>query len=139
MDCSPPDSSVHGILQAIILECVAMPSSRGSSRPRDQTQVSWVSCIAGGFFITSATWEALSSLTRDQTQAPLQVEVLSPNHWTMRKVPLCLFSFFTYFWLHWVFVAAWGHPLVVPSGGHSVAAVPGLFTEVASLVAERRL
>ena len=33
MDCSPPDSSVHGILQARILEWVAMPSSRGSSQP----------------------------------------------------------------------------------------------------------
>ena len=35
MDCSPPDSSIHGILQARILEWVAMPSSRGSSGPRD--------------------------------------------------------------------------------------------------------
>ena len=47
MDCSPPGSSVRGILQARILEWVSMPSSRGSSRPRDRTQVS---CIAGGFF-----------------------------------------------------------------------------------------
>ena len=46
MDCSP-GSSVHGILQARILEWVAMPSSRGSSQPRDRTQVSH---IAGGFF-----------------------------------------------------------------------------------------
>ena len=53
MDYSPPASSVHGILQARILEWVAMPSSRGSSQPReDQTQVSSVSCIAGGFFTT---------------------------------------------------------------------------------------
>ena len=35
MDCSPPGSSVHGILQGRILEWVAMPSSRGSTRPRD--------------------------------------------------------------------------------------------------------
>ena len=35
MDCSPPGSSVHGILQAGVLEWVALPSSRGSSRPRD--------------------------------------------------------------------------------------------------------
>ena len=35
MDCSPPDSSVHGIFQAIILERVAISSSRGFSRPRD--------------------------------------------------------------------------------------------------------
>ena len=47
MDCSPPGSSVHGILQARILEWVAFPFSRGSSQPRDETQVS---CIAGGFF-----------------------------------------------------------------------------------------
>ena len=43
MDCSPLGSSVHGIPQARILERVAMPSSRGSSQPRDQTQVF---CIA---------------------------------------------------------------------------------------------
>ena len=47
MDCSPPDSSVHGILQERILEWVAISSSRGSSQPRDQSQVS---CIAGRFF-----------------------------------------------------------------------------------------
>ena len=45
MDCSHPGSSVHGILQARILEWVAMPFSRGSSQPRDQTHVSHVSCI----------------------------------------------------------------------------------------------
>ena len=45
MDCSLPGSSVHGILQASILECVAMPSSRGSSWPRDRTYISYVSCI----------------------------------------------------------------------------------------------
>ena len=39
MDCSPPGSSVHAILQARILEWVAMPSSRGSSGSRDQTHV----------------------------------------------------------------------------------------------------
>ena len=39
-DHSPPGSSVHRILQARILEWVAMPSSRGSSQPRDQAQVS---------------------------------------------------------------------------------------------------
>ena len=49
MDCSPPDSSVHGILQARILEWVAIPSSRGPSQPRDRT---CMSCFAGGFFTT---------------------------------------------------------------------------------------
>ena len=45
MDCSLPGSSVHGILQVRILEWVAMPSSRGSSQPRDQSLVSYVSCF----------------------------------------------------------------------------------------------
>ena len=45
MDYSSPDSSVHGLSQAIILEWVAMPSSGGSSQSRDQTCVSCVSCI----------------------------------------------------------------------------------------------
>ena len=45
MDCSPPGSSVHGILQARILEWVTISSSRASSLPRDRTQVSCVSWI----------------------------------------------------------------------------------------------
>ena len=48
----PVDYTVHGILQATILEWVAVPVSRGSSQPRDQNQVS---CIAGGFFTSWAT------------------------------------------------------------------------------------
>ena len=45
MDCSLLGSSVHGILQARILEWVAMPTSRGPSQPRDQTPVTYVFCI----------------------------------------------------------------------------------------------
>ena len=45
MNCSPPGSSVHGIFQAQILEQVAISNSKGSFQPRDQTQVSCVSCI----------------------------------------------------------------------------------------------
>ena len=52
MDCSLPDSSVHGIFQARVLEWIAISSSRGSSQPRDQTQVSH---IAGRFFTIWAT------------------------------------------------------------------------------------
>ena len=65
MDCSPPGSSVHGIIQVRTLEWVAMPSSRGSSQPRDQTRVSFGSCIAG--------WEQSilnRKATLPQTQAP---------------------------------------------------------------------
>ena len=52
MDCSPWGSSVHGILQARMLERVAIPFSRGSSGPRDWT---YISCIAGRFFTVWAT------------------------------------------------------------------------------------
>ena len=54
----PMDYPVHGILQARILEWVAFPFSRGSSQPKDQTQVSH---IAGRFFTSWATREALES------------------------------------------------------------------------------
>ena len=47
MNCIQSVSFVHGILQARILEWIAVPFFRGSSQPRDQTQVS---LIAGGFF-----------------------------------------------------------------------------------------
>ena len=58
MEYSPPGSSVHGTLQARILEWVAIPFSRGSSWPRDQTQVSHIS---GWFFTIWATREALNT------------------------------------------------------------------------------
>ena len=53
--CDPMGYTVHGILQARILEWVAFPYSRGSSRPRAQSQVS---CIAGRFFTIWVTREA---------------------------------------------------------------------------------
>ena len=55
------DNLVHGILRARILEWAAFPFSRGSSQPRDRTQVS---CIAGGFFTSWATREALGRIKR---------------------------------------------------------------------------
>ena len=60
MDCSPPDFSVHGISQAILLEWLAVPFSRESSRPRDRTQVSY---IEGRFFTIWATRGAQLRLT----------------------------------------------------------------------------
>ena len=53
--CDCMDYTVHGILQARILEWVAVPFSRGYPQPRDQTQVSY---IAGRFFTILATKEA---------------------------------------------------------------------------------
>ena len=58
-ECSPPGSSVHWISQARILEWVAITFSRGSSQPRDQTQVS---CIAGRFF---TVWTPRKSSSED--------------------------------------------------------------------------
>ena len=55
-DCSPPDASVHGILQAILL-WIAIPFSRGSSRPWDRIHVSYVFWI-GRQAITTTTWES---------------------------------------------------------------------------------
>ena len=60
MDCSPPGSSLHGISQSRILECIAMPSSRGSSWPTSQTCISCISCISGRLF----------------------------THWTIREAPI---------------------------------------------------
>ena len=56
MDCSLQGSSVYGILQASILEWVAVPFSRGSSHPSDRTSIS---CIGGWIFYHSDTWDVL--------------------------------------------------------------------------------
>ena len=56
MDQGPPGSSVHGIIQAGILEWVAMPSSRGSSQPRDWTESLTSPALAARFSIASAAW-----------------------------------------------------------------------------------
>ena len=74
INCSPLGSSVHGILQARVLEWVAMPFSRGSSQPKDRT---WVSCIESRFFTIWATWESRRSR-----------EVL---RWWVLLLPLCYF------------------------------------------------
>ena len=58
MDCSPWGSSVHGISHPRILEWVAISSSRGSSRLRDQTSSLASPALAGKFFTTSAIWKA---------------------------------------------------------------------------------
>ena len=73
MDCSLPSSSVHGIFQAIVLEWIAISFSRGSSLPRDQTQVS---CIVDRCFTIWATREVLS-------QWPVNI---SPNLLGVREI-----------------------------------------------------
>ena len=68
--CNPMDYTVHGILQVRILEWVAFPFSRGSSQPRDQTQVSRT---VGEFFTSWATREAWI-LEKRHTKIYLQSE-----------------------------------------------------------------
>ena len=79
MDCSPPSSSVRGILQARILEWVAVSFSRGSFRPRDRTQVSH---IAGRHFNLCTTREALKykntvSQKTSYRDTEVQIQVLT--------------------------------------------------------------
>ena len=78
MDRNPPGSSVHGILQARILEWVTIPFSRRSSWPRDQTQVSF---IAGRFFTIWA-----SSLFNKYLCSSLYVGVLLFGRWSFSKL-----------------------------------------------------
>ena len=71
LECSPPGSSVHGISQARMLEGVAISSSRGSSRHRDQTRVSCVSSIGRRILYCWATGEV-------------------PHRWKFQFCHLCL-------------------------------------------------
>ena len=86
---SLPGSSVHGIFQARILEWVAIPFSRGSSWPRDQT---WVSCIAGGFFTVWASRETQWSLETTilggfkKKLSNLSNQVITTNFWRVYSV-----------------------------------------------------
>ena len=103
MDCSPWASSVHGILQARILEWVAISYSRGPSQPRDPTQVSCVSRIAGGFFTTEPPgkpqhmWQAALILSLE-TEAPFCVQGPERNSVTFFCVKL--HSLWPYGFLH---------------------------------------
>ena len=93
MDCSPPYSSAHGILQARILEWVAIPFFRGSSQPRDQT---CVSCTAGRFFTIWATREAWIK------PGPPAFRAQSLSQWTTSEVPKVLhFEFIWCFFVIW--------------------------------------
>ena len=86
MDCNLPGSSIHGILQARILEWVAISFSRGSSWPRDWTQVS---CIAGRCFNLWATREAQNNISivpivglslKHQTRAYYKLEEVAESY-----------------------------------------------------------
>ena len=98
VDCSPPGSSIHGLLQAGILEWVACPFSRGSSWPRNWT---WVSCIAGGFFTVWATRERVS-LTSVINKATAYMHLLCILSYTWR-----ILLSINYCGLGWLF-PTWG-------------------------------
>ena len=98
MDYSPPGSFVQGIFQAKILEWVAMPSSRGSSQPRNRTRVSCGSCIADGFFTTEPPRKPLQVIghqlkTMSGRQAflptPSPADVLLDSQMTRIECQLC--------------------------------------------------
>ena len=98
MDCSPPGSAVLGILQARTQEWVAISYSKGSSRPRDQTQIPCIPAWAGGFFtpmppekpkntqdsgkstIETAVYEILQEITqRDPTRSTHWLQASKPS------------------------------------------------------------
>ena len=103
MDRSPPGSSVYGILQARILECVAIPFSRGSFRPGNQT---WVSCIADGFFTMWATrskhpWHSTQALPLPSPTFPTRaVHVLLMRNVHYTSILSRIYSLFLGFTLH---------------------------------------
>ena len=92
MDCSLPDSSVLGNLQARILGWVAMLSSKGSSRPRDQSHISYVSCIGRWVLYHWHTWKAHSHGGKSLSL----VELLPPILW-FTSVLLLNYISITYF------------------------------------------
>ena len=95
MDYSLPGSSVHGILQARILEWVAMPSSRGSSWPRDQTYVSCVPALAGGLFTLAPPGKP--------RELPYLLLILGkPREWPRESTKRITFAFYT-----WVSAIKW--------------------------------
>ena len=93
MDCSPPGSSVHGILQSRILEWVAMPSSKGSSWPRVRTRLTQVPCIGRRVLYCWATrkpplaWVAIP-FSRDFLDSEIEPISLCLLHWYTGSLPL---------------------------------------------------
>ena len=81
VDWSPPDSSVHGILQARKLEWVAVPSSRGSSWCRDQIHISCVFSIADIFFTAEPPGKPRSKLDLDIAEIENTAQKAAQKTW----------------------------------------------------------
>ena len=94
MDCSPPDSSVHGISQARILEWVAISSFRRSSWPRDQTCVSFSPCINRWILHHGTTWEAPDVMSILHQVRDSRGNILSGKHWdsSLQRVEVKYFT-----------------------------------------------
>ena len=91
MDYSLPGSSVHGILQIRILEWIAMPSSRGSSWPRDWTSISMSPALAGGCFTVWApgTYNELWSYVKNNIKRDICTLILTAALFkTAKRCPL---------------------------------------------------
>ena len=100
--CSPPGSSVRGILQARELEWVARPSSRGSSRPRDWTRISYISWLAVGFFTTSVMLSCYGSNLSGIVSFPMQFsseQYGSPQFVLIYNLTLLYISKYSFFGL----------------------------------------
>ena len=99
-------ASQSGIFQARILEWVAMPSSRGSSQPRDQTHISCVSCIVGGFFTAEqprldSNWYKYADPTKPQSEAEVSSLLCRPMGEISR---LCHWIFYLFEWVQCLFI-----------------------------------
>ena len=117
----PARLSVHGILQARILEWLAMPSSRGSSQPRNQIRIPYVSFIGKWFFLFFVffflplashgkhTWNCIAAYFWHDSS--LKLIVLSQdNYYTFlvrRGWRLCSFAFSSVQLLSWLFATPW--------------------------------
>ena len=105
MDCSTPGSSVHGNLQGKILEWVAI-FSRGSSWPRDQTCVYYVSCLAGRFFYPLSHWGSPPSIICC-SKTTIKKQVITMYSWKLCPS-----------WARWFVV--WGLRWAIARDSHSL-------------------
>ena len=131
MDCSLPGSSVCGIIQARILEWVAIPFSRGSSLPRDRT---WVSHIAGKYFFPCGR-EAICISVQFSSVAQSCLTLCDPMNRSTPGLPVHhQLPEFTLTHVHWVGDAIRpSHPLSSPSPpAFSLSQHQGLFKWVSS-------
>ena len=105
MDCSLPCSAVPGILQARIMEWVAMPFSRGASWPRDRTHVSYISCIGRHVLYHECHLGSLGIRglcfilnSQDYREFKSRWRVCVCVHPLVKSEPLKVFYFFFSFW-----------------------------------------